>query len=147
MARGATNCITKDEFYSAEEGSGWDWDFKGFLVAGVAKIGPLKIGTDVAGGAREREVPDGIGRLVKTLGDGDASADEELGVSPVEVGAILWVIEDVFGLESVYRILGSRDGSQRLREAASDARNARLFERGTQLRQGLSQDWRDDGSI
>lgn len=33
----------------------------------------------------------------------------------------------------------------RLAEVAQEARNIRLLERGTQLRQGLSQDWRDTG--
>ncbi len=33
----------------------------------------------------------------------------------------------------------------RLTEVAKDARNVRLLERGTQLRQSLSQDWRDTG--
>ena len=34
----------------------------------------------------------------------------------------------------------------RLRGIAQEARNIRLLERGTQLRQGLSQDWRDTGA-
>jgi DNA helicase II / ATP-dependent DNA helicase PcrA len=34
----------------------------------------------------------------------------------------------------------------RLREVALDVRNVRLLERGSQLRQGLSQDWRDNGA-
>ncbi len=36
-------------------------------------------------------------------------------------------------------------GCARLVEVAREARNVRLLERGTQLRQGLSQDWRDFG--
>jgi len=36
-------------------------------------------------------------------------------------------------------------GCARLAEIAREARNVRLLERGTQLRQGLSQDWRDFG--
>jgi DNA helicase-2/ATP-dependent DNA helicase PcrA len=36
-------------------------------------------------------------------------------------------------------------GCARLAEIAKEARNVRLLERGTQLRQGLSQDWRDFG--
>lgn len=34
---------------------------------------------------------------------------------------------------------------QRLNEVAKEVRNVRLLERGTQLRQGLAQDWRDTG--
>ena len=34
---------------------------------------------------------------------------------------------------------------QRLKDAAKEVRNVRLLERGTQLRQGLAQDWRDVG--
>jgi DNA helicase-2/ATP-dependent DNA helicase PcrA len=34
---------------------------------------------------------------------------------------------------------------QRLNDVASEVRNVRLLERGTQLRQGLAQDWRDTG--
>ncbi len=37
-------------------------------------------------------------------------------------------------------------GCTRLAEIAKEARNVRLLERGTQLRQSLSQDWRDFGS-
>ena len=33
----------------------------------------------------------------------------------------------------------------RLKDVAQEVRNVRLLERGTQLRQGLSQDWRDNG--
>jgi DNA helicase-2/ATP-dependent DNA helicase PcrA len=36
-------------------------------------------------------------------------------------------------------------GCTRLAEVAKEARNVRLLERGTQLRQSLSQDWRDTG--
>lgn len=36
-------------------------------------------------------------------------------------------------------------GCKRLVEVAQEARNVRLLERGTQLRQSLSQDWRDTG--
>jgi len=46
---------------------------------------------------------------------------------------------------AIRRVL-SEGACPRLREAALDARNARLLERGTQLRQGLSQDWRDNGA-
>lgn len=35
---------------------------------------------------------------------------------------------------------------ERLKNVAKDVRNVRLLERGTQLRQGLAQDWRDVGS-
>lgn len=35
---------------------------------------------------------------------------------------------------------------ERLKDAAKDVRNVRLLERGTQLRQGLGQDWRDVGA-
>ncbi len=40
------------------------------------------------------------------------------------------------------------EGSQcsRLRAVAQEVRNVRLLERGTQLRQGLAQDWRDHGA-
>jgi DNA helicase II / ATP-dependent DNA helicase PcrA len=34
---------------------------------------------------------------------------------------------------------------QRLNDVAKEVRNVRLLERGTQLRQGLAQDWRDTG--
>lgn len=45
---------------------------------------------------------------------------------------------------SVRRVLG--DGTCiRLKDVAQEVRNVRLLERGTQLRQGLSQDWRDNG--
>jgi len=45
---------------------------------------------------------------------------------------------------AVRRIL--KDGScPKLREIAHEVRNVRLLERGTVLRQGLSQDWRDNG--
>ena len=45
---------------------------------------------------------------------------------------------------AVRRILS--DGAcWRLREIAQEVRNVRLLERGTVLRQGLSQDWRDNG--
>ncbi len=36
-------------------------------------------------------------------------------------------------------------GCSRLKEIAGQVRNVRLLERGTQLRQGLTQDWRDSG--
>jgi DNA helicase-2/ATP-dependent DNA helicase PcrA len=36
-------------------------------------------------------------------------------------------------------------GCSRLKEVAKEVRNVRLLERGTQLRQGLAQDWRDSG--
>jgi len=34
----------------------------------------------------------------------------------------------------------------RLKEVAKEVRNVRLLERGTELRQGLAQDWRDNGA-
>jgi DNA helicase-2/ATP-dependent DNA helicase PcrA len=37
-------------------------------------------------------------------------------------------------------------GCKRLREVGTEVRNIRLLERGTQLRQDLTQDWRDNGS-
>jgi DNA helicase-2/ATP-dependent DNA helicase PcrA len=46
---------------------------------------------------------------------------------------------------AIRRVL-SEGACPRLREAALDARNARLLERGTQLSQGLSQDWRNNGA-
>jgi DNA helicase-2/ATP-dependent DNA helicase PcrA len=45
---------------------------------------------------------------------------------------------------AVRRIL-SEGTCVRLKDVAQEVRNVRLLERGTQLRQGLSQDWRDNG--
>lgn len=45
---------------------------------------------------------------------------------------------------SVRRVLKESNCSQ-LQEVAHEVRNVRLLERGTVLRQGLSQDWRDNG--
>jgi len=44
----------------------------------------------------------------------------------------------------VRRVLEDGDCT-RLNEIAQEVRNLRILERGTQLRQGLSQDWRDNG--
>ena len=45
---------------------------------------------------------------------------------------------------AVRRVL-AEGACPRLKDVALDVRNVRLLERGTQLRQGLSQDWRDNG--
>jgi DNA helicase-2/ATP-dependent DNA helicase PcrA len=39
-----------------------------------------------------------------------------------------------------------KGGCKRLKDVANEVRNVRLLERGTQLRQALSQDWRDHGA-
>jgi DNA helicase-2/ATP-dependent DNA helicase PcrA len=45
-------------------------------------------------------------------------------------------------------VRGALEGGpcERLKDAAKDVRNVRLLERGTQLRQGLAQDWRNAGA-
>ncbi|MBF0612592.1 MAG: ATP-dependent helicase, partial [Magnetococcales bacterium] len=43
------------------------------------------------------------------------------------------------------RLILGKGGCERLKEVADEVRNIRLLERGTQLRQELSQDWRDNG--
>ena len=46
--------------------------------------------------------------------------------------------------EAVRKVLGKGDCA-RLKAISEDVRNVRLLERGTQLRQGLAEDWRENG--
>ncbi|MBN1961484.1 MAG: DNA helicase UvrD [Deltaproteobacteria bacterium] len=45
-----------------------------------------------------------------------------------------------------HQLENSSYSHSQLRDVAKESRNIRLFERGTQLRQALSQNWRDDGA-
>jgi DNA helicase II / ATP-dependent DNA helicase PcrA len=73
--------------------------------------------------------------------------------------SILVAMRDVYDQARVLPLTGDPDldwralrrlledgGCPRLRDLAEEARNIRLLDRGTQLRQELAQDWRDNGS-
>src|SRR5271163_4438055 len=83
---------------------------------------------DASGLAREREVPNRIGRLLVAFCHSKATAQQDAlceVLRPLEAGLVDWIVEDVLGLQTVESILRA--------EQKSPARLQRLARSGMPL--------------
>ena len=89
------------ELGSGHDGSALQGDLRDLLVAGVAEVEGAEVGAEVAGVAREGDVPEWVGCVLGLLDEVDLGVGCELveGSCPADEGVLGGVVVGVFGEE------------------------------------------------